>query len=492
MEEKKSERQNQYGETANTAEEIKTSAPEPAERKEAANDAQSVDKEIEALLNGDAKKEGGARPKKKKRGKRILFFVILLVAAAILFKVFGMQKPSLPMPETGVLSRGTITETLTVTGPVEGTDSVDVTSNLHAKITELNVKEGDRVEAGSTVLAKLDTTDLLKEVEIARGNYELAVAQKDEKIKSDTESYRKALSELQAAEANYNRKAALANTGDIPQVELETALNELNDARRAVSAFTVKDGKVAADESMDIQIKNAKLALEQTKGKIDDATIIAPIGGTVTRVNTKVGQFADAIEDNKPMITIENLDELQMEIKISEYSIGKVELGQPVIITADILGEGNAVNGEIISISPTGEEKGGGSSERVIPTKVRILDEDTALIAGITAKAQIVLEEAEDAFAVPISAIGDDGSEQAVMQFVRTDAETGKSYIRLLPVKTGIESDISVEIREIADGAADEAAAYLKEGARYLTTYLASGYDGMEIRVSAESGDADA
>lgn len=79
-------------------------------------------------------------------------------------------------------------------------------------------------------------------------------------------------------------------------------------------------------------------------------------------------------------------------------------MGQEAEISADIL-DGETVRGQVVSISPTGEEKGGGSTERVIPTKVRIMDENTKLIAGITAKAQIVLEEKEDALTVPVAAV---------------------------------------------------------------------------------------
>ena len=74
------------------------------------------------------------------------------------------------------------------------------------------------------------------------------------------------------------------------------------------------------------------------------------------------------MENDAPLFVIENLDNLELEIKVSEYTIGKVAVGQEAEISADIL-NGETVHGEVISISPTGEEKGGGSSERVIPTK---------------------------------------------------------------------------------------------------------------------------
>lgn len=68
----------------------------------------------------------------------------------------------------------------------------------------------------------------------------------------------------------------------------------------------------------------------------------APIDGTVVRVNTKVGRFADKMENDAPLFVIENLDQLELEIKVSEYSIGKVALGQEAEISADIL---NGCNG---------------------------------------------------------------------------------------------------------------------------------------------------
>ena len=89
----------------------------------------------------------------------------------------------------------------------------------------------------------------------------------------------------------------------------------------------------------------------------------SPIDGTVVRVNSRVGRFADMVDDDKPLFAIDNLDNLEMKISVSEYSIGKVKLGQEAEITADIL-NGQTERGVITAISPTGEEKGGGSTER--------------------------------------------------------------------------------------------------------------------------------
>ena len=177
-----------------------------------------------------------------------------------------------------------------------------------------------------------------------------------------------------------------------------------------------------------------------------------------------------------------------MEINISEYSIKDVQKGQPVKITADILGDGGYVQGEIASISPTGEIKGDGSSERVIPTKIRIRD-SKSLIAGITAKAEIVLNERNDTYTVPISSVGQNAEGTAVMQFVRIDNEkSGEGTIVTLPVETGIESDLEIEI--INDPTRQtEVDSAGKNGARYITVYDAELTDGTKVKteLTAES-----
>ena len=73
------------------------------------------------------------------------------------------------------------------------------------------------------------------------------------------------------------------------------------------------------------------MPLEKAQEALKNAEIQSSIDGTVVRVNSRVGQFADKVENDQPILSIENLEELEMEIKISEYSIGKVKVGQKVM-----------------------------------------------------------------------------------------------------------------------------------------------------------------
>ena len=428
------------------------------------------DQELEALMSGQKE------PKKKKGGKRKKIAVsaaVILVLGIAAGKILGGGKDMVPVVDTVNPVRKTIQNRLSVTGPVSGTDSVDVVSNLHAEILEIPVKEGDKVTKGQT-LAVLDDSDVRKTADIAKNDYDLAVSTCAEKDKEARNGYAKAVQDLNTAQANYDRTKALYDGGSVPKVDLETAENGLNDAKRERDSYTVKNGTAVADDSYRLQIEKAKYDYEKATESLEDTVLKAPIDGTVVRVNTKVGRFADKMENDAPLFVIENLDQLELEIKVSEYSIGKVALGQEAEISADIL-NGGTVHGVVDSISPTGEEKGGGSTERVIPTTIRITDSDTKLIAGITARASIVLEESENALTVPVSAVMEkDGT--AYIQ------ELTDGVVSWVPVTIGVEGDVEAEIIPQEGHALDENSLLIAEpGEQYP--------EGMAVNSAAKQGE---
>lgn len=415
---------------------------EEKERKQA--EEERIDRQIAAILAGEEGESGKAEKRAKKRfhlpggRKRIFLGAAFAAAALLLLSRLFLGGGEVPFAASVTpLARQDIEEKLVVSGPVSGTDSVDVVSSLHAEITAMNVKEGDKVTKGQ-VLAVLDKTDLEREAAIAENAWRQAAADKEEADKLQALGYEKALQDLDKAQADYDRSSLLFGSGDISQADMETAANTLADAQRKLKEYTVKDGRGAADPSYELKVEAAALALEKARADLEDTEIVSSIDGTVVRVNSNVGQFADTVEDDKPILSIENLEQLEMEIQVSEYSIGKVQVGQKARITADILNGGEAA-GEVVKISPTGEEKDGGSSERVIPITIRIDTADTRLIAGITAKAEIQIQQAKDAFVVPVTALfeGEDGLYIAAAE---------NQQVKRIPVEMGVDGDVNVEV----------------------------------------------
>ena len=415
-------------------------------------ESEAIDRRVEELMAPEEDDGNGKKKKKRKKKqeageqntglikrikgwsrRRKILTAAGVVAIALLAasRLGGSKSPGI-MVDVTPLTKQAIQEKLSLSGPVSGTDSVDVVSNIHAEIVTMNVKEGDQVKKDQ-VLAVLDSTDLEREVQIAQNAYDLAVNNKQEKDKEAALGYEKAVQDFQKASLDHSRNSQLFASGDISQMEMEASANALNDARRAMEGYTVENGRGRADKSYDIQIENARFDLEKKKEELENTQIKSTIDGTVVRVNSKVGQFADKVEDDKPIFSIENLEQLELEIKVSEFSIGKVKVGQEAVISADIL------DGEVVKISPTGEEKGGGSTERVIPTTIRVDGQGTKLIAGITARAELLIRESEDAFVVPTTALLDDGDTTYIV--IVQDMK-----IKRIPVTLGVDGDVSVEV----------------------------------------------
>ena len=452
------------------------------EHEEKRTEAQEIDQRIAELMapgedagRGKKREKGRPRARLLARWKRMSRRKKILAAAGILAVFVLAGQAAAGGEKAGVLvtvtplAKKDIQEKLSLTGPVSGTDSVDVVSNIHAEITEMHVKEGDAVTKNQ-VLAVLDSTDLAREVEIARNTYELAVANKEEKDKEAALGYEKAVQDYQKASLDYSRNSQLFAAGDISQMDLEQSANALNDARRQMEGYRVENGRGVAEESYALQVENAAFELQKKQEELKNAQIKSSIDGTVVRVNSKVGQFADKVEDDKPMFSIENLEQLELEIKVSEYSIGKVQVGQKAVITADIL-DGASVEGKVVKISPTGEEKGGGSTERVIPTTIRIDGDKSRLIAGITAKAELLIREAKDTFCVPATAVFDRGDGPCI-------AVAGNMRVRIIPVTLGVDGDVEVEVipRE---------GDVLTEGMQVITNPEPQTEDGTAVTIAA-------
>ena len=326
-------------------------------------------------------------PKKKKVwiavGIIAAIFIVLIVLSQVLPDKSGA--PGLPVT-TGTAEIMDLEQAVSIKGIIQGSESADVASSQNYKIISILVHEGDIVKKNQ-VLAVLDA----------------------EALEID---YQKAANSLAVSKFNYEASKTLYEEGAISKEEFLKSKNAYENDQSTLNSFDVQDK---------INIKS-------------------PINGTVTRVNVNIGRYANDRENSEPMFVVENLSQLKMDVKISEYDISKIKVGQKVTITAEVLGE-QSVNGVVSRISPTGELKDNSSKEMVIPVQIDVDKGDSNLIAGVTAKAKIEIEKRNHALTVPIDA-------------VLEDPETGDTYVFILqkqklkkiPVQIGIEGDFNVEI----------------------------------------------
>lgn len=297
----------------------------------------------------------------KKRIKWIIIAASVVIIAAALIVFINNNSASHGIPvEVSLVERMDIEQTVDVKGIVEGTDTADVYSGSQRRIAEILVKEGDKVKNGDN-LARLEDDN-------SKVNLEKA------------------------------------------QLELETVKREYENNKILYGAGALALEDYLKSES---RLKDAELTVKQLQ-EDNDLYVTSPIDGTVTRIFASVGKIAGG-SSAESLFRIENIDQLQMKLKISEYDISKVRVGQEVRITSNVIGK-NIVGGKVVSIAPTGEEKNPGSTNMVIPVTVNVDRNQTELFAGVNAKASIITGEAENVMTVPIDSVLD-------------DAETGEQYI---------------------------------------------------------------
>jgi HlyD family secretion protein len=450
---------------------------------------------------GDMKKEFFVKKKKT-----------IIVGAVVLAGVLGIGFMKMqgnaantagPMVNTYALEKKNIERTLSLKAPLEGTESAEIVSNLHYEVVNLFVKEGDRVKKGQ-ILAQLDSESLLKDIQKMEQDLELLMIQDkessrnenqsaeqarldlEEKLKDRQVAYEKDLETLNSAKRKYESNKELVKIGAVSEEDFKNSKSEFEEAQRVVNSYTVKDGKVVATQAELKSIENAKntasasrsksiaiakMELERKKQDLADCQIKSPIDGTITRVNIKLGRFANETDDDKPMFVVENIDKLQMKVLVSEYDIDKVKVGQKATVSADILA-GKTVEGVVVRISPTGEEKASGSGERVIPAVVEIQGEKQGLIAGINAKAKIMIAQSKNTFVVPIDCLLQEGEDS-----VKVLRVNDQNKVESVPVTTGVENDLEVEIFNDT----------LKAGDRIILSPTADLVEGSEVTEMGQS-----
>lgn len=171
--------------------------------------------------------------------------------------------------------------------------------------------------------------------------------------------------------------------------------------------------------------------LTTARNNLEDATVTAPVSGTITEVLATLGVRASGA-----MFVIQNTESLELSTTVAEYDIPLIKEGQAVQFTTDATGS-DILSGTVDRISPTAINTDGDFT-----VTVRIDQPDERLRIGMNAKLTIVLESRPATFAVPYDAITTDAAGQTIVIALREDGVTRYE----VPVSVGMETDYFVEI----------------------------------------------
>jgi HlyD family secretion protein len=248
------------------------------------------------------------------------------------------------------------------TGTIEGTE-VDLSAEEAGVVQNLSVDEGDAVQQDQ-VIATIYRSDLVAQRDQAAAAVAVAQANLDDLLSgARAQQIAEDQANVQVAEANYSqaldnlsRNQELSQSGAISasafeqyQTAVSVDKNQLAAAQAALNllqAGSTADAITAASD----QVKQSEAALQQAQAVLSDLPIVSPINAIVISKNYQQGEYVPV---GAPIVTIENLNNLWIELYIPADQLPGIKLGQRAQFT--ISGTAQVFTGTVEEINSQGE-----------------------------------------------------------------------------------------------------------------------------------------
>src|SRR5580765_1127546 len=371
--------------------------------------------------------------------------VVVLGGAAGLATLKGASA-DIDASRLATAERGTMVKSVVATGKVEPITKIEIKSKANGIIKVLNADVDRAVRAGD-ILVELDREQLAAALRGAEANLQAARAS----LEGAEAQLKKNVVEAegpdeQFARRSYDRAQTLYEQRLIAQSALDDAHSLVdvaeNRKRAAQSQLAIARAKVTEARA---QVAQAKAAADRAAEDMANATLRAPIRGTVLSRDVEIGSPVSSILNlgaNATLVmTLGDIDQVFVRGKVDEADIGRVQMGQIARIRVETFKD-KVFNGKVTQISPMGVEKDNVTNFEV---RVSIDNPGKELKANMTANAEIVLEEHANALILPEAAVTYDAQKQA---FVNLVVPTEKSGRRRTPVTLGIGNGTKVQILE--------------------------------------------
>ncbi|MBL8144239.1 MAG: efflux RND transporter periplasmic adaptor subunit [Acidobacteria bacterium] len=370
--------------------------------------------------------------------------ILVVASAAYVLTTRNGAKAGFDASRLATIERGTMVKSVVATGKIEPIAKVEIKSKANGIIEALRYDVGAVVTTGD-VLAELDKEQLaarLREEEAnlqaAEANLTAARAQL-EKNTIEAES-----PDLEFARRAYDRGERLYAEKLYSQSQLDDLKSARdvaeNKQRSAKGQLIVSRARV---EEAAAKVAQARAAVARAAEELRNATIRAPINGTVLSRDVELGSPVSSILNMGAaatlVMTLGDINSVFVRGKVDEADIGRVRLGMPARITVETFKD-KAFEGKVTQISPIGVEK---DNVTTFEVEVSIQNPGNELKANMTANAEIILEEHPNSLIVPEAAITYDAERTPTVDLVDPAAPEGHRKVK---VKTGIGNGTKTQV----------------------------------------------
>ncbi len=368
-----------------------------------------------------------AGSRRRRQNRRILGRVLVLaLIVGIAGAIWMWRRHSQIVVETAVVYSVYPSQALTLlnaTGYVVAQRKASVASKATGRLEWLGVLEGSKVREGE-VIARLESSDTVALRDQAAANVQVAEA-----------NLAQGRAELTQAEIAFRRSEALGEKNIISDSTHESAEARLAKAR---AAFVGYGASIAAAQA---NLRASEVSVGQTQ-------IRAPFDGVVLTRHANVGDtitpFSQAVDTKGAVVTIADMDSLEVEADVAESSYLSIHVGQPVEIQLDAI-PGERFEGVVSRMVPTVDR-----AKASTLVKARFARRDPRMLPDMSAKVAFLEREVSESerkpvLAVPAAAVFEsDGRHHLYV------VENGKA--RLRSVDLGAQVGDQIEVRDLKAG----------------------------------------
>lgn len=377
------------------------------------------------------------RRRKKRIKVGVILGVVAIIAVTIAQVIQGGAQSEGPAISTAFVTRGEFSDSVSASGSIKPVSSTVVTPEVDGIIQDVRVAEGSAVDRGDRLFSvKNDELD---------------------------KAVRKAAQQVKTAKNEVGKA----------QAALETA-------RRGAAAVTEggQRGDASSVEMAKTDLESAKISLEEARSAYDDAvaqadkrTVTAPCDGTIIVMNAvngaSVGSPGGAGAGSSAgagsagaLMTIADLSRMKVTVQINEVDVSRVAVGQRARVTFSALRQ-LVCEAQVTHVSTVSSSEAGGSGtgsggpgvgydgggRAIVTYAVELLIDspDASIKPGMTANADIMIQQIGNALNVPLSALTEDGA-QAYVSVVTARDESGDPQTSRVPVTVRARSSTTAAI----------------------------------------------
>jgi multidrug efflux pump subunit AcrA (membrane-fusion protein) len=415
-----------------------------------------------------------------------LGLLCLIVVVAAITAVGSSSAESAASQRTATVGRGVVQSTVSGNGSLEAAQQVELDFGTSGEVTEIDVEAGQKVGKGD-VLARIDSSSA--RASLASAEAQLSEAEETLEAASEAEEVSTAYdSGATTVLASYEPSAAAAvGDGETAEGVTEPTPSEGRDGQEEAPGAPQSEPSVEAAPSevesnspagatvsvatAEAKLRQAQLTVESARQEVRETALRAPISGTIASVSGSVGETvsgegsaagssgaesggastgglggigaasssdsSSSSASSSAFIVLSQLGCLKMEVSFSESDIGKVKVGQPATVSVSSM-EGTELAGRVTKVDVLPSED---SSSGVVeyPATITLTQSAKGVRAGMSASAEVVVEQASNTLALASEAItpGPGGGSVTVL-------EDGKEAQRT--VTTGLKGDETTQI----------------------------------------------